>query len=212
MEPITIIGLLSTAGALTSEITITIKSLSELRQRYKDADVRVRLLIGELSTVKSALTQINDWTHYLDDTHRQADVVQGLKISLEGCQLAIDALSEEVRLLLGGESPNLSASPGFRLRARYAWSESGLKEHEGRLHAQTAALQLLLQAVQWRDSSSSPSPNQRANDFMVVTHGHSNLSSSKGPRAVRSYRESLMTPLPSELRWKNGYPRGFLLQ
>ena len=148
MEPISIFGLLSTAGTLASAITLTIRNLSDLRAQYKEADVRIRLLIGELSTVKSALTQINDWTHYLDDTHRQADVVEGLKISLEGCQLALDALAEEVRSLLGGAELESSTNAGFRTRARYVWSETSLKEHEGRLHAQIAALQLLLQAVQ----------------------------------------------------------------
>ena len=149
MEPVSILGLLSTAGALASTITASIKSLSDLRNQYKDADVRIRLLIGELSTVKSALTQINDWTHYLDDTHRQIDVVEGLRVSLEGCQLALDALAEEVRSLLGGAPLESSANPGLRARTRYVWSESSLNEHENRLRAQIAALQLLLQAVQW---------------------------------------------------------------
>ena len=149
MEPISVIGLLSTAGTLASAITVTIKSLSDLRGQYKDADLRIRPLIGELSTVKSALTQINDWTHYLDDTHQQSDVVAGLKISLEGCQLALDALAEEVQSLLGGAIPDSSLSMGFRMRTRYVWSESSLKDHESRLRAHIAALQLLLQAVQW---------------------------------------------------------------
>ncbi len=147
MDPLSIIGLLSTAGTIATTITFTIKSLSDLRGQFQDADVRIRLLIGELSTVKSALNQINDWAHYLDDTHRQADVVEALKVSLDGCQLAIDALAEEVRLLLRGATPN--SSLGFRTKRRYAWSESSLKEHENRMHAQIAALQLLLKAVQW---------------------------------------------------------------
>ena len=150
MEPVSIIGLLATAGTLASTITITIKNLSELRSQIKEADVRIRLLISELSTVKSALTQINDWTHYLDETHNQVDVVEGLKVSLEGCQLALDALREEVNILLGGSILGSSVNAGLRIRTRYAWNESSLKEHEGRLHTQIAALQLLLQAVQWQ--------------------------------------------------------------
>lgn len=147
MDPVSIIGLLTTAATIASSITVTIKDLSQLKGQYKEADVRIRLLIGELSTVKSALTQINDWTHYLDDTHRQADVVEALKVSLEGCQLAIDALAEEVRTLLKGAMPD--SSLGFRIRARYAWSEVSLNDHENRMRAQIAALQLLLKAVQW---------------------------------------------------------------
>ena len=144
-----IIGLLSTAGTLATTITYTIKSLSDLRDQYRDADLRIRLLIGELSTVKSALNQINDWTHYLDDTHRQADVVDGLKVSLEGCKLAMDALADEVQLLVGIRPPRSTSAPGFRTKTKYAWNESSLQEHENRLRAQIAALQLLLQAVRW---------------------------------------------------------------
>lgn len=149
MDPISVIGLLSTAGTIASTITITIKRLSDIRGQLRDADVRIRLLIGELSAVKSALNQINDWTHYLDENHRQADVVEGLQISLEGVQLAMDALAEEVRLMLGSATPEPTLTQDVRLRIKYAWKESSLTEHENRLRAQIAALHLLLQAVQW---------------------------------------------------------------
>ena len=149
MDPVSVVGLLSAAGTIASTITITIKRLSEIRGQLRDADVRIRLLIGELSAVKSALNQINDWTHYLDDSHRQADVVKGLQISLEGVQLAMDALAEEVRLMLGDTTPEPTLTQDVRLRIKYAWKESSLTEHENRLRAQIAALHLLLQAVQW---------------------------------------------------------------
>jgi hypothetical protein len=48
-----VLGLLTTAGTIATTITLTIKTLSDLRGQYKDADLRIRLLIGELSTVKS---------------------------------------------------------------------------------------------------------------------------------------------------------------
>ena len=149
MDPISIVGLLSTAGSIATAITVTIRRLSELRGQLQDADVRIRLLIGELSAVKSALNQINDWTHYLDDNHRQADVVQGLQISLEGVQLAMDTLAEEVRLLMESSSPD-SSQAHMRFRIKYAWNESNLIQHENRLRAQITALNLLLQAVQWQ--------------------------------------------------------------
>ncbi len=144
-----IIGLLSTAGTIATTITITIKTLSELRGQYKDAELRIRLLIVELSTVKSALNQIKDWSDYLDDTHKQADVVNGLKVSLDGCDLAMNALADEVKQLVGDTTPEAGLNPGFRAKTRYAWSESNLQEHQNRLRAQIAALQLLLEAVRW---------------------------------------------------------------
>ncbi len=149
MDPVSIIGLLGTAGTLVTTVTCTIKHLSQLRGQYEDADLRIRLLIGELSAVKSALTQIHDWTHYLDDGHKQRDVLEGLQISLDGCQLAMNALAEEVNLLLVGSGPLYVSEMGFKSRTKYMWNESTLKEHENRLRAQISALQLLLQAVQW---------------------------------------------------------------
>ena len=152
MDPISIIGLLATAGTLASSITFAIRNLSDLRGHYKNADVNIRLFIGQLSTVKSALTQINDWAHYLDDTHWQDDVVEGLKISLEGCYLALDTLAGEISSLLASATSEPSLSARFRLRAQYVLSESSLRQHESRLQAQIAALHPLLKAVQWYSS------------------------------------------------------------
>lgn len=149
MDPISAIGLLATAGQLASSVTATIKCLSKLRGQLTDADLRIRLLIGELSAVKSALSQIHDWTHYLDDEHRQSDVLEGLQISLDGCQLALDALAEEVNQLLSRTASGEIAAAGVKTKAKYVFNETILSEHENRLRAQISALQLLLQAVQW---------------------------------------------------------------
>ena len=131
--------LLKVAGSLASAITTTIKDLSDLRSQLEDAGPQLRRLIGELSTLKSTLTQISDWTHYLDETHRQADVVEGLTVTLAGCQLVMEALAEEVRSVLG---ESISDSGNHK-------TLSSFEGYDKRLHAQIAALQLLLEAVQW---------------------------------------------------------------
>ena len=149
-DPFSILGLLGTAAGIANTITMTIRTLSDIRDQYRDADIRIRLLVGELSAVKSALSAIQDWIHVLDDdTRRQNDLVDGLRISLEGCKLAMDALAEEVRGLVGDALPTSFFATGFRTRTRYAWNEASMKEHEERLQKQVALLHLLLQAVQW---------------------------------------------------------------
>lgn len=149
MDPASIVGLISAAGTIAATITGTIKDLSELRGQYADADLRIRLLIKELSTIKAALSQINDWTHILDEERKQADLVEALKVALEGVELAMAALAEAVSSLVHDASPSRDVNMGFRAKTRYAWNESQMKEHENRLRAQVSALQLLLQAVQW---------------------------------------------------------------
>ena len=149
MDPVSILGLIATAGTIAGTITATIKDLSELRGQYADANVRIRLLIGELSTIKSSLNQINDWAHFLDETHKQVELRDALQISLDGVELAMEALAEEIRALVQNDSPSSRVELGFRSKTKYAWNESHMKEHENRLRAQVSALQLLLQAAQW---------------------------------------------------------------
>lgn len=149
MDPASILGLITTAGTIASAITRTIRDLSDLRSQYTDADIRVRLLIKELSTIKSSLTQINDWAHFLDTSNNQAELRDALQVALDGVELAMGALAEEVQKLVSDPSATSRVDMGFRQRTRYVWNEDTMKEHENRLRAQVSALQLLLQAAQW---------------------------------------------------------------
>ncbi|KAL8765452.1 MAG: hypothetical protein Q9209_007479 [Squamulea sp. 1 TL-2023] len=146
MEPASIVGLIATAGTIASTITKTIRDLSDLRTQYTDANVRIRLLIKELSTVRSSLDQINDWAHYLDDTHDQAELKGALQVALDGVELAMGALAEEVDALVQDTSANAKVDLSFRGKTKYAWNEQNMRDHENRLRAQVSALQLLLQA------------------------------------------------------------------
>ena len=149
MDPASILGLIATAGTIAGAITQTIRDLSDIRAQFTDADVRVRLLIQELSTIKSSLTQINDWAHILDTSHNQTELRDALQVALDGVELAMGALGEEVHNLVRETSTASRVELGFRAKTKFAWEEKNLKEHESRLRAQVSALQLLLQASQW---------------------------------------------------------------
>ena len=149
MDPASILGLIATAGTIASAITKTIRDLSDLRAQYTDANLRIRLLVQELSTIKSALSQINDWAHFLDDNHNQAELKDALQVALDGVELAMGALAEEVHALVHDTSTPANVDLSFRGKTKFAWNEQNMKEHENRLRAQVSALQLLLQASQW---------------------------------------------------------------
>ncbi|KAL9613567.1 MAG: hypothetical protein Q9167_001900 [Letrouitia subvulpina] len=200
MDPASIVGLISAAGTIAATITGTIKDLSELRGQYADANLRIRLLIRELSTIKASLSQINDWTHILEEERKQADLVEALKVSLEGVELAMAALAEAVSALVQNASPSRDVNMGFRAKTRYAWNESQMKEHENRLRAQVSALQLLLQAVQ---CSSKPeqteflqTPRSRqiiqkvVDDTTTLRVSMGTASSSAGPPTIASHEDS----------------------
>jgi hypothetical protein len=144
VDPCTIIGTVSAAGAIVVGITNTIHKLVRLRETFKEADVALRLLIAELSAVKAALLQIEDWATYNSDGNVEGGLERGFKLSLEGCQIALDLLWDEVASLCEGFEDNDDV---FTARLRTVWKDSIMKEHQQRLHCQIGALQLLLQAA-----------------------------------------------------------------
>ena len=144
MDPCTVIGTISAAGAIVVGITNTIHKLVRIRERFKEADVTLRLLVAELSAVKAALLQIEDWANYNSDGVVEGGLEHGFKLSLEGCQIAMDLLWDEVESLYEGFEDNDDA---FAARLRTVWKESSMKEHQQRLRGQIGALQLLLQAA-----------------------------------------------------------------
>ena len=142
MDPLSLIGGISAAGAIITAITKTVQNLYDVRGRYEGADLTIRLLIVELNTVKAALIQIQDWAQYsFAGSPTQKELLEGFQVSLEGCKIAMDVLAEEVARLI-------SKNP-FIQRTQYAWNAVRMKDHQDRLRSQVAALQLLLQAAHW---------------------------------------------------------------
>ncbi|KAL8680712.1 MAG: hypothetical protein Q9186_003110 [Xanthomendoza sp. 1 TL-2023] len=194
MDPASILGLIATAGTIASTITKTIRDLSDLRSQYTDANVRIRLLIKELSTIKSSLTQINDWAHLLDDAHNQAELKDALQVALDGVELAMGALAEEVQALVDDTSDPSRVNLGFRGKTKFAWNEQDMMEHENRLRAQVSALQLLLQASQCASRPEQAellrAPQNRriiqkvAEDSVTLRASKSTAGSRRGPPTI----------------------------
>ncbi len=141
-EFLALIGGISAAGGIIGAITKTVQNLYDAQVRYEGADLSIRLLITELTTIKASLIEIEDWAKNSLGSHpRQRELLEGFRVSLEGCEVAMRVLAEEVAELV-------SKNP-FKRRAQYVWNEDGMRDHQDRLRSQVAALQLLLQAARW---------------------------------------------------------------
>jgi hypothetical protein len=153
MDPISIVGVASASIQIAQCITQIIQGLCTLRGKFKDADMTIRLLIAELSTIRAAVSQLRDWAELnSSDSPKETEYMRGLEVALEGCQAAMDVLAEEIQELVAGIAPRsdpASFSLGFMARVRAVWSEDTMKAHQDRLHAQVQALNLLLQAAHW---------------------------------------------------------------
>ncbi|KAJ8058357.1 hypothetical protein OCU04_012549 [Sclerotinia nivalis] len=160
MDPVTVLGVAASALQIAQFIGTTIQGLYTLRGKFKDADTTIRLIISKLSTIKAAVFQIRDWAEFNShDSPKERQFMDGLHVALDGCQAAIDVLSEEVFDLTVAtrDSSNGMLILGMRGRVAAVWNEGVMKAHEDRLHGQVQALQLLLMAGQCRDAGTQKS-------------------------------------------------------
>lgn len=147
MDPVSAFGLISGALQVGQIITETLAGLASLREKYQHADLTIGALEQQVRTIRAAITQLEDWTR-VRLRESPAEYKSSLEVSLEGCQIVMDALAEEVRALTQGTSANDNGI-GFRLRMRVVWREDVMRGHQERLQSQVIALQLLVQACQW---------------------------------------------------------------
>jgi ankyrin repeat protein len=159
MDPVTVVGVLEASLHIGQFIAATIQGLNTLKGKFRDADTTIRLLIGQLSTIKAAILQIRDWAEFnFDDSPKERRFLAGLSISLDGCQAAIEVLSDEIHDLTDGSNSldgEGSTALTTRARVKASWNDDSMKVHEDRLQAQGRALQLLLLAGQWYVISST---------------------------------------------------------
>jgi hypothetical protein len=157
MDPVSAWGVFTGAIQVVQVISQTIVGLSALRGRYQNADITIRSMIGELSTIKSAITQLHELARYnaaADASHKEYE--ESLAVALDGCNAIMEVLSEKVaELVNASNAPGLqndSAIFTFKARIKVLWNEEMMSGLQGRLHSQLRALNLLLQACQWWDS------------------------------------------------------------
>ena len=144
MDPISVVGLAASLVTIVDMVAKSINSLHTLRTRYSNADLTIRLLIGQLGTLKAALNQISEWiTSSLIDVPRHEQLVLDLMNSIEGCEVLLSLLNDNISSLRKNE--NLSVL----VKARLVRRENILHEYLSLLDNQVNALNLFLTALQW---------------------------------------------------------------
>ena len=152
MDPVSIFALAHTVLSIVSVIAKNINALSTLQAKYRNADLSVFLLIGQLSTLKAALGQISEWIK-IEDLTAQSEhlqLVEDLNVALDGCQILISILDDRVNQLANKES---SDSLKVRGKIVFLWEEQELNVYVTHLNNQVNALTLLLSAIHCRSLS-----------------------------------------------------------
>lgn len=152
MDPASAFGVASGALQTVQIIGSTIQGLFSLYGKYREADVTIHSLIGELSSISSALSQLDEWTKR--DAHgvlRDPLYVLSLDTAVDGCRTTLEALTDEInRLTRGIEKNGESLAGPLRFRSKFAiiWNEELMTGHRNRLQSQVSTLNLLLQVHQ----------------------------------------------------------------
>lgn len=150
MDPVSIIGLVSATTGVIEVISRNISFLVELQSRYKSADLKVSLLIGQLSTLKAALEQIGDLMNTsIFDSPCHQPLIQDLRTALDCCEALILILDERSCALRRSEIYGLD----FLGRVQFVRDEKGMAEYQNLLNNHINALTLLLTALQWYENS-----------------------------------------------------------
>lgn len=145
MDPISAISFVSAIAGIVDLIAKGVLSLSGLQSRYRIADLKVSLLIGQLSTLKAALTQIGYLVEDVSQAPRDGQLVDDLSISLSCLETIIGALDNRLCQLTQNAEEGLSNWA----KVNFVWDEQTMHDYLSLLGHQVNALGLLLSALQW---------------------------------------------------------------
>lgn len=146
MDPVSAIGLVGSVFSIVDVLAKSVNFLLNLQTKYKQADLTVSLLIGQLSTLKAAMNQISEWiTSSLADVPQHEQLVSDLTLSIEGCKILVSALDDRINSFDRNAAHSLNSFG----KAQLLWEGNGTNEYLNHLSHQITALNLLLTALQW---------------------------------------------------------------
>lgn len=145
MDPASALGVASAVLSIVSLLTKNIIALSDLQSRYGAADLKVSLLIGQLSTVKAALKQIAKLLEGNNRALRDNELISDFSLSLECVEAVVTILDDKVSLVQRNAANALSV----RSKVNFMWDEKTTDDYLNLLNNQIHALHLLLTALQW---------------------------------------------------------------
>ena len=150
MDPVSALGLVESVLAIANLVGGTLRRLSVLKPKYKQADFTVDLVVVQLCTIQAALTQLIDLQRlkHIDLRLAGTDITPPLSNSLNGCDSLVASLATQL-----GQLGQLEKQDNTRLTAKgklsFLWHDQDIKEYLVLLDHHVNALKLLLQVVQW---------------------------------------------------------------
>ena len=145
MDPITILGLVSTCTTIASRVASLVESLPRVVASYRDVERSVLRLGNQLGLFQGSVDELRQ---YLQRSARlSARVKTTLSASLGSCADIVEDMQRHVRKVTGGEGA-AAADVGVIGRARHVWDETFVNQCEQRVLAQMQMMDIYIRMVQ----------------------------------------------------------------
>lgn len=145
MDAVSAIGLAGSIVGIIEVAARTVSTLRALQQRWKTADLTISLLISQMTTLKAALSQIEDWISTSLSLIQHHQLVMDLEASLESC--------ETLLLFIDGQMSHFELNDSNALflesKIKAVLQDNTVKECATHLAHQSTALNLLLTVLSW---------------------------------------------------------------
>jgi hypothetical protein len=146
MDNTSVTGLARSCGSIIELAAKCVDRLHEAHKRFQTANFTTIILISNLSTLKAALTQIQQWMSmdsFPSAQHYQ--MIMDVEATLASCHLLLGIMDKRLSKL-SWDSKNVLK---FTSKAKVILEDKSTKECTTHLSHQTTALNLLLTAFQW---------------------------------------------------------------
>jgi guanine nucleotide-binding protein G(i) subunit alpha len=139
-----IFGASASVASIIQVLAKVVNTLSELHDRWKQADFTFVNLIAQLTALKAALNKLQEWMDAdMDGPHHQ--LVMDLEMSITCCRMLVSKMDFEVSKLRQNENDALDMQSKMKLVVR----NGTLEELQKMVERQTNALTLLLTVCNW---------------------------------------------------------------
>lgn len=147
MDPVSAISLIGSVLGVADIVTRSINKLSLLKTKYRQADLDVSALLGQLCTLQAALSQLAELRQsgYAAGVALSDELANAFSNSLDGYGILVASLEESLEQLEIQGSGQLSGKGKLSL----LWNGQNIKDYIELLDRQVNALNLLLHAIQW---------------------------------------------------------------
>ncbi|EXJ58444.1 hypothetical protein A1O7_05869 [Cladophialophora yegresii CBS 114405] len=144
MDPLS--GALGVVAGVTSIVSIIGKSvvaLNQLRQKYRDAELNITLLTGQLRIIQRALLQVQGWAQNLQGDSQHYQLLLDLSDAVAHCKLLVEYIHNQISKFQWGDDALLG--PGSKVI--YLLEDQATKDCLARLALHINTLNLCLTAT-----------------------------------------------------------------